>query len=452
MILTRPDIDAIATARGLPLYQAVAEGLAAAIAVGRLQPGDRLPTHRALSHHLGVTVSTITQAYAEASRRRLVSGEIGRGTFVLAESREAALFTLERRGEGRRIDLSTNVPADLAGPAIAEALAGFDAARIARTATYPGAEDLARAKLAIVRLLEGRGLRPRAAEITPCAGAQQALTVALLALAGRGGDILCEAVTSPGVKAAARSLGLRLHPVPMDGEGIDPEALARIARASGARTVVLVPALQNPTGAIMRAARREAVAEVVRGARLTLVEDDVYGPLVDEPAVAALCWERALVASSLSKTVAPGLRFGWLAGGHPGLADIARDIHLTAWGLAPLASALAVAMIESGAAAGLVARQRDEIAQRQRLARRILGPAASSPAAPHLWRGVVGGADAAAASAAAVGVDVASGDLFAPGRGETGHVRLCITAPATRALLVEGLERLAGLPAFAPSA
>lgn len=448
MILSRQDILTLSASRSLPLYQAVAEGLAAAIASGAIRPGDRMPTHRALAHHLGVTVSTITQAYAEASRRRLVSGEVGRGTFVLAESREAELFALERRPEGRRIDLSTNVPADLAGEVIAQTLAGFDAARLARTALYPGAEDLARAKLAIVRVLEGRGLHPRAADITPCAGAQQALTVALLALAGRGGDVLCEAVTSPGMKAAARSLGLRLHPVPMDGDGVEPEGLARAARASGARVVVLVPALQNPTGALMRAARRESVAEVVRAGKLTLIEDDVYGPLVDEPAVSALCWERALVASSLSKTVAPGLRFGWLAGGHPALAEIARDIHLTAWGVAPLASALAVAMIENGSAGKLVERQRDEIAHRQRLARRILGPVAGSAAAPHVWRPVVGGADAAAASAAGVGVDIASGDLFAPGRGETGHVRLCLTAPPTRAMLVEGLERLAALPAF----
>ncbi len=450
MIIQRSDIDRIAAERGLPLFKAVAEALAGAIAEGRLKPGDRLPTHRALAYDLGVTISTVTEAYREAARRRLVAGEVGRGTFVLAESREAELFALGRTRTAERIDLSTNVPADLAGEAIEAHLRDLPSEVLRRSGLYPGAEDLARARLAIARFMERRSLRLRAAEIVPCAGAQQALTVALLGLVGRGGDVLCEALAAPGIKAAARSLGLRLHPVALDREGVEPGALARAARASGARTVVLVPALQNPTGAVMGPERRRDVASAIREADLSLVEDDVYGPLVDAPTVAAGCWERAVVASSLSKSVAPGLRFGWLTGGHPILPELARDIHLTAWGVAPLASALAVSLIESGAADDLVRRQRDEIAARHRLALAALGRPGRGPGAagPHLWWSVAGGAERAAVAAGAVGVDIVAGTVFAVGRGGGAHVRLCLAGTPTRARLKEGLERLSGLEAF----
>jgi DNA-binding transcriptional MocR family regulator len=449
MLVSRSDIDAIAQTRGLPLFKAVAEALAAAVADGRLKPGDRLPTHRALAYDLGVTVSTVTEAYREASRRRLVSGEVGRGTFVLAESREAELFALGRRTTRERIDLSTNVPADLAGEAIEAHVRALPPEVLRRAGLYPGADDLARARLAIARFMERRSLRLRSAEIVPCAGAQQALTVALLGLAGRGGDVMCEALAAPGVKAAARSLNLRLHPVPLDEEGAEPDGLLRAARSTGARVVVLVPALQNPTGAVMGSERRRGIAAAIREAGLSLVEDDVYGPLVDEPTVAAECWERAVVASSLSKSVAPGLRFGWLTGGHTILPELARDIHLTAWGVAPLASALAVSLIESGAADDLVRRQREEVAARHRLALATLGRGRGPHApGPHLWWAVSGEAESAAALAAAQGVEIVPGGVFAVGRGGGSHVRLCLTGTPSRARLKEGLERLAALDAF----
>ena len=73
--------------RSGPRYIAIAEALAEDAGGGRLRPGTRLPTHRDLADRLGVTVGTITRAYAEATRRGLVTGEVGRGTFVRAPAR-----------------------------------------------------------------------------------------------------------------------------------------------------------------------------------------------------------------------------------------------------------------------------------------------------------------------------------------------------------------------------
>src|SRR5262249_8931518 len=65
-----------------PLYREIADAIARDVQAGRLKPGDRLPTHRDLADQLGVTVTTITRAYRDGERRGLISGEVGRGTFV----------------------------------------------------------------------------------------------------------------------------------------------------------------------------------------------------------------------------------------------------------------------------------------------------------------------------------------------------------------------------------
>ena len=92
-----------------PRYLAIAEALADDAGGGRLRPGTRLPTHRDLADRLGVTVGTITRAYAEATRRGLVTGEVGRGTFVRAAARPVAPAAAPV-AEAGLIDLSANLP------------------------------------------------------------------------------------------------------------------------------------------------------------------------------------------------------------------------------------------------------------------------------------------------------------------------------------------------------
>ncbi|MGE3402058.1 MAG: GntR family transcriptional regulator, partial [Vicinamibacterales bacterium] len=84
-----------------PVYRAIADALDEAVQRGVLRPGTRLPAHRDLADHLGVTVTTITRAYTEAARRGLTSGHVGRGTFIRGSEIED--------GERGQIDLSVNV-------------------------------------------------------------------------------------------------------------------------------------------------------------------------------------------------------------------------------------------------------------------------------------------------------------------------------------------------------
>src|SRR5690349_16879559 len=94
-----------------PLYLALADALANDIGTGELRPGERLPTHRELARTLGVNIGTVTRAYAEAESRGLISGEVGRGSFVRHATARPDFPGLEASARRAAIDLALNVPA-----------------------------------------------------------------------------------------------------------------------------------------------------------------------------------------------------------------------------------------------------------------------------------------------------------------------------------------------------
>jgi DNA-binding transcriptional MocR family regulator len=198
-------------------------------------------------------------------------------------------------------------------------------------------------------------------------------------------------------------LHIEFVPVRVDQHGVDPNDLQRQVRRTGARTLVCMPCLQNPLGVTMTAARRNEIAAVVRNHGVTLIEDDVYGPLQDEPMLANVAPESTVIVTSISKTVAPGLRFGCVTGAHPAVAQMRADVHLTSWLLSPAPLATATEWIATDIAWKQLTLARTETAARARLADRILG---RGPAAPHRWYPVEGDPQRAAEIAPAHGVTV----------------------------------------------
>ncbi|MGM0561315.1 MAG: PLP-dependent aminotransferase family protein [Pseudomonadota bacterium] len=435
-------------------YLAIVEALADAVSQGDLRPGDRLPPQRDLAWKLGVNLSTVTQAYREAARRHLVGGEVGRGTYVLPESREATLFSLKEPDSQDSLDLSTNVPArepgnrdledtlqDLIAQGKLEAAQGYHEPRLLDRAGVAGSQWLAR-----------RGLQVSPASIVLCAGAQQALAAALQSICRPGDSVLVEELTFPGMKAVAKQLHLRLVPVAMDAEGCQPEALARAAETSDARVVVLVPLLQNPTGALAGPERCRALAGVIRQQGLTLVEDDVYGALTDLPPLSCQLPEQSLLVSSLSKAAVPGVRFGMIAGPSDLIAPLREETHATTWLLSPLALELACQWIEDGIVYRRLDWQKGEMLARWKLARRILPIPPSAPPAPHLWLPVSGDAEAVAELCRRQRVEVVASRTFAVRRDVPQGLRLSLTTPATRADLQQALARVADVLSSAPVA
>ena len=430
---------------GQPRYLALVDAIASAIEAGTLKVGERLPPQRRLAWKLGLNPSTTQQAYREAAARHLVAGEVGRGTYVLAGSREATLFRLKQHdSQGALIDLSTNVP--VADPANQDLQTSLQTLLVQGQTQlldhYLGPQQLLLGRLQGARWLSNRGLALSAEQLLPCGGAQQALTLLLQSFCQAGEPVLLEALTAPGIKAACRQLRLPVHGVALDAQGLLPQELDRVARASGARVLVTTPALHNPTGACMGNARRQAIAEVVRRLGLLVIEDDVYGALSDHAPLYPLLGEHGILISSLSKTVAAGLRLGWIVASPELLEQVDPHAGASHWPVSPLNLHIACQWIEDGTAARRLAWQRREVAVRWRLARQLLGETlhnASEPS-PHVWVAASRGADRVVAQCRAQGVEVVPASVFAIGASEVQAVRISLSAATSRAGLKRGLE------------
>jgi len=448
--------------RAGPRYRAIADAIAEDVASGALPPGARLPTHRDLAWRLGVTVGTITRAYMDAERRGLIAGEVGRGTFVKDQTRRGAYPVHGEPVEAAPfIDLSINQPMS------ADLRLRF-AETVGRICADPAAD-------ALLRYQPWRGLSahreagslwlsrfgvdadPDRVQVT--SGGQNAMAVSLMAVAKPGDLVLTEQLTYPAFKALANGLNLRSHGVAIDEDGLIPAAFEAACRQASPRVLYLMPTVHNPTRATLPEERREAIAAIARRHDVTILEDDVYGCLLERPPapVAAFGPEQTIYFTSLSKSVAPGLRVGYLTA-PPGILARTTDMARAVSGMAlEFAGAVAREWILDGTADRLAADQRAESAARQDVAERILGPlAAGEPRTasflwmhlPEPWR-----RDEFAAAAARRGVRITPADAFMVGRGATPHaVRISLCAPPTRDELERGLSVLADILADAPSA
>lgn len=444
-----------------PRYMAIADGLADAVAEGVLRPGTRLPTQRDLAWRLGVTVGTVTRGYAEAARRGVIAGEVGRGTYV----RERTPDGLPAAGHGAAaddyIDLAHNYPpedprehtvadtiAALATGGGGNALMGYVPDVGLAEHRRAGAEWMARAGM------------PASIEHTAVTnGAQHAMLLALGALTRPGDAVLCERLTFYGMKSIAAFQGLRLHGVDIDRHGLLPAALDAACRATTAKVLYCIPSLQNPTTAVMPEARRREIAEICRRHEISIVEDDIYGFLLDPPMtpLSALVPERSVYITSLSKCVAAGLRVGYARAEAPVIARMAAGMRASTLMAAPLLAAAATRLIDTGAAARLAAARRQEARARQALARRWLdGPRLMRhPSAYNVWLNLPEPwrREEFVAAARRRGVGVAPAEAFAVGRQPVPHaVRICLSPARDRTQLARGLGILAEILDSEPEA
>lgn len=433
---------------GQPRYLALVDAIAQAIAHGELKAGERLPPQRRLAWALGWNPSTTMQAYREAARRHLVSGEVGRGTYVLAGSQEATLFKLQQvDDQPARIDLRTNVPAiNEAALSDAQALSRLlDTGQAIRLQGYLSAQDLLRARVQGAEWLKRRGLHVPVEHVMLCTGAQQGLFTVLLSLCQAGEPVLVEAYTAPGIKAACAQLRLPMQAVALDQQGIVPDDFDRMIRATGARVAVLTPTLQNPTSAVMSLARKQAIAQIAQRHGVRVIEDDVYGALTDSPPLYSFLPDLGVLVSSLSKTVAAGVRVGWIVASPPVLARIDPHAQSAHWGVSPLCVAIANQWIADGTADQRLAWQIAEMTRRWRLAKKYVGPLMFQSAAPspHIWLTAARSDIPLAHTCRAMGVEVVPAEVFAVKPGASDAVRISLTAAPSAQALNIALERLA---------
>jgi DNA-binding transcriptional MocR family regulator len=433
---------------GLPKPAAIVRALQTAIETGQLVANERLPPQRELAYAFGVNLSTVSRAMAEATKRGLIAGEVGRGTYVLPESPAAQLFqdAMARRDT---IDLSTISPPDIDAGLLLNALRPSPCTDARNALGYPSPDLLDQARTAVRKWLDWRGLWIADGAIVLTAGAHAALQSLLPMLIQPGETVLTEEFTFPGIKTLSALTGIRLQGVPCDAQGLLPEALDHAVRSTKARVLVAVPNMQNPTAAVMGAQRRAEIAEVISRLGLTLVEDDIYGSYVGMPPLMSQLHGDHICISSLSKSVAPALRFGFLTGHHDAVKALADDMAVTSWFASPITLAAGIQLITSGAAMSEAARQRMDVQRRWQQVLEVFPDGRRAPAT-HLWLEVDHTGDFCAA-ALAHKVSVIPSEYFAVGRASGSNIRCSVTGAKDHDSLAEGLVILRKLGARIPA-
>lgn len=449
-----------------PLYQQLADRLTAMIEAQSLRVGDRMPSVRAFSRQQRVSIPTALHAYAALEARGEIEARPKSGFFVRSKYADSLRAPRPSRLRPRRTDGAGLDPlaamlvdqadgslvplgAALPGPdllparALQRSLAAIARRNDASTLTYDMPPGSAALRQAIARrsLDWGGAIAPDDIVITN--GCTEALSLALEAATRPGDTVIVESPTYFGIARMLRDIGLRALPVPVDSAtGIDVAALGGVLRRTRVAACVLMPNFHNPVGCVMPDGNKAEVFRLLESHGVALIEDDIYGDLQhDGPrphCIKAL--DRGgsvMLCGSFSKTLAPGMRVGYIVPGSRFDRVVALKRSRTLAGAALPALAIADFMRNGGYDRHLRSMRRSIRDRVQRMRAAVAeafpeGTAISRPVGGFvLWCELPQGTDALALfrRAKQAGISIAPGAMFGPGDGFDHYVRLNCAAP-----------------------
>lgn len=402
-------------------YKQLVDTLAAGIREGRLAPGTRLPTHRQLAAKEGLALVTATRVYAELEAMGLVSGETGRGTFVREASLPRGLGIDQQAAAAGMVDLNFNYPslpgqADLLRSALRQLASSGDLEALLRYQPHGGRPH---ERATVACHLASRGLTVSADQVAIVDGAQHGLATTVMALLQPGDVVATDALTYPGFKALAEAHRLELAPLPAAGQGPDLDALEALCRRRRVRAVYAMPTLHNPLGWVMSASRRRRLVAIARRHGLLIIEDAAYAFLAADPPapLAATAPEATVYISGLSKSVATGLRVGFVATPLAWMPKIERAIRATTWNTPGVMTAITCGWLEDGTVTRLEAEKRQDAMSRQAIAGEVLAEfrCVRHPASYFVWLPLAEEvrADKVAMALMSDGVSVSTAEPFA---------------------------------------
>ncbi len=329
-----------------PLYQEVAGGIARLIDQGTYRRGERIPSVRALSRQMGVSLATVLAAYGVLEDHGVIEARPQSGYYVLARSAVPEVGTVSEppssavvptplsigrictmlMGDPRNRDL---VPLGAAIPdpdllpvdKLTRALGSVTRRQRAQSVLYdslPGHKGL---RMQIARRCLTAGCLVSPDDIVTTQGALEAVNLCLRAICRPGDTVAVESPTFYGFLQTIEALGLDALEIPSSPHyGISLDALAYAIEHHRISACLVVSNFSNPLGSCMAEEAKKSLVELLGSYDIPLIEDDIHGDLCfddERPSVAKVFDKKGMVllCSSFSKTIAPGYRVGWVAPG-----------------------------------------------------------------------------------------------------------------------------------------
>jgi DNA-binding transcriptional MocR family regulator len=328
------------------LYRQVIDLITENIDTGTLRAGDRLPSLRRMSKRIGVSIPTVRQAYIELERQRKVASRPQSGFYVRALSGNPIVRAAPRfRQSAKPIPVGCRslmdrvydglhqpnlVPVGIANPCMAKpaakslhrAMKRVMARAEERSISYaPTIGEASLRRQIAFRYLDTVGSTVDPDNVCITNGGQEALLLALQAVAQKGDVIAVESPAYHGLLELIDSLGmLAIEVETCPEEGVTLSALEKTLDAHPVKACMFSTTLSNPLGVSMPEESRQKLVEIIEKRELVLIEDDVYGDLMfdgsrPKPAEVYSRSGRVLTCGSFSKTAAPGYRIGWILAG-----------------------------------------------------------------------------------------------------------------------------------------
>ena len=349
------------------LYKKVGKIISDQIGNKTLLSGDRLPSQRQLSQQLNVSIGTVQHAYADLEDQGLIQPKPRSGYYVSAYNAvpiappEAEFFTstpavvnifetgvsvMRSAANKNLIQMGSAVP-DVQGQAVTQLHQALK--RNAHKVPNYGEDPLGyvplRRQLARRSYNTGKSCHPD--EIVITSGCQEALTIALRCIANPGDMIVVESPCYFGLLQALELLELKAIEIPVSPvDGIDTVVLESVLESWPVKGIVLNPSFSNPSGYVCSDSKRREIARLITAYDVPLIEDDIFSDLgfTGERPKTIQSYEkdgRVILCSSISKTICPDLRVGWIMGGR--YTDKARKLKFVSTLGAPFHPQLALA-------------------------------------------------------------------------------------------------------------
>lgn len=447
-----------------PLYQHLAQELRAAIRDGRLHAGSRLPSVREAASSRGISINTVLAAYRQLETQGLIDARPQAGYFVRAtlaspapEAPAALAPPPARPAAGAVLSSIASVLAaqarpgtidlSLACPKGGDFYPGEKLGRIVADLTRRRPELLTDYSLPPGPLLLRReicrhatelGMHLRPEDILLTHGCMEALQLALRACTRPGGTVGLESPTYFNLIPLIDRLGLKTVEIPTHPEGgLSLDALELLLSERRLDAVVAMPTVHNPLGTSMDVAAKRRLADLANTYRVPLIEDALYAELQFSTPLqpAAKAFDRdgwVIVCASYTKTLAPGLRIGWMEGGRFG-RELAESKFCTSVAEPALLGEAVGRFLENGGYAQHLRRLRRIYAAQTARLRGLIAeafPAGTRATQPRggflVWVELPAGCDTGRLFEQALqrGIGITPGQLYSPSGRYTRHLRL----------------------------